>query len=425
MKKAMMIFMFFFHWVVLYSGSNFNSWFLSGTMRVNFVLAGDAETTRFFLSDILREPYWGGSQINLVDTFHYGDYFFTLHDVETGKLIFSRGFSTLFREWQTIPEAEEIQKAFSNALRFPYPRNPFKLEVFLRRKDQTMKELISLQIDPSDPQIKVLNPGNVKVRSLIDNGPYENSLDLVIIAEGYRKQEMRKFTKDAKRLTEYLFSIDPFSLYRHKFNVRLIYSESPESGTDFPGEGIWRNTVVNSNFYTFGIERYLTSTDFWTISDIASRVPYDQIIILVNSDKYGGGGIFNFYTITSTGHTASAGVLVHELGHSFAGLGDEYYTSDVSYEGFYDLNYEPWEPNLTTLQKFSSKWMDMVPSGVPVPTPVSKEYDGIVGVFEGGGYVAKGIFRPQIDCIMKNNSAPEFCLVCRRAIEKMIIFHTE
>ena len=405
--------------------ADFRDWFTTGTMRVDFILAGNAETTNGYLSKIIYEPCWGGPEKNLIDTLNYGDYQFNLHDQETGDLLYSRGLSTLFREWQTTDEAGSLEKAFHNSIRFPYPVKPVKLEIFRRLRDHSLLKITSFLIDPSHPGIEKATLPGYKTGSLLLNGPASTCIDIVILPEGYMQEEMEKFTRDARRLTEHFFEVEPFKTYRNKFNIRLVFAESLESGTDIPGEGVWKNTVLNSNFYTFGCERYLTSPDLWKISDIAAAVPYDQVIILVNSDKYGGGGIYNFYTICTSDNNASPGVMVHEFGHAFAGLGDEYYNSDVAYEDFYDTRFEPWEPNLTTLNNFDKKWKDMVPNDVPVPTPDFLKYAGKTGAFEGGGYQAEGIYRPQIDCIMKNNSYSEYCSVCKRALKTMIFFLTE
>lgn len=413
-----------FSWLNVWA-QHFDEWFSSGTMRVDYIFAGNNESTDVYLSKIVKEPYWGGSKTNLIDTFAYGDYIFEIRNADSDDLIFSRGFCTLFREWQNTREAELISKAFPNSLRFPYPLRAIKLAIFLRKKDQTLEKIYSLDISPDNPQIEEAKSLGYKTAVIQEYGSPDKNIDIAIIAEGYKKKEMRKFRKDAENLMRDFFSTEPFSMYKNKFNVRLIYSYSIDSGTDIPGEGIWKKTAVNSRFYTFGIERYLTSSDYWRISEIAACVPYDQIMILVNSEKYGGGGIFNAYSMTSSNNPSSPGVLIHEFGHSFAGLGDEYYTSDVAYEGFYNPDYEPWEANLTSLKDFGKKWEDMIQPGVPVPTPVENKYTDTIGVFEGGGYVAKGIFRPQINCRMKTNSADEFCGVCKRALVRMIRFYSD
>ena len=234
---------------------------------------------------------------------------------------------------------------------------------------------------------------------------------------------MGKFISDVKRSADYIFSEEPFKSHRDDFNIRAVRSAGPDSGTDIPGEGIWKNTVMNSSFYTFGIERYMTTPDYKAVCDVAANAHYDQVYILVNTEKYGGGGIYNFYSISAADNERSRAVVIHEFGHAFAGLGDEYYTSEVAYNDFFNLEVEPWVPNLTTLVNFDVKWKDMVAEGVAVPTPEKEEYAETVGVYEGGGYVAKGVYRPMIDCLMHSNDAV-FCPVCSKAIEKMILRHT-
>jgi hypothetical protein len=106
-------------------------------------------------------------------------------------------------------------------------------------------------------------------------------------------------------------------------------------------------------------------------------------------------------------------------------LADEYYTSDVAYQDFYSLDVEPLDPNLTTLVDFDSKWKDMVENGTPIPTANTEKYEDVLGAFEGGGYVEKGIYRPKQDCTMKSIVVDNFCPVCKRAIVQMIDFYTE
>ncbi len=235
---------------------------------------------------------------------------------------------------------------------------------------------------------------------------------------------MNKFIKDIRVLTDSLFKTEPFSKMKHYFNIYALKTPSVESGTDVPGERIFRNTVFNSTFYTFDISRYLTTSDMKTVHDKAAAVPYDQIILLVNSDRYGGGGFYNYLDVCTSGNKLSPRVFIHEFGHEFAGLGDEYYTSEVAYENYYNLKIEPWEPNLTTLIDFDSKWKSMVDSTTPIPTPRYSGYSSKVGAFEGGGYEAKGIYSPMEDCIMKSNSTTHFCPVCIKAIKDVILLNT-
>jgi hypothetical protein len=236
---------------------------------------------------------------------------------------------------------------------------------------------------------------------------------------------MDKFKNDILRLTDSLFRVKPFSEYKAKFNIYAVLAPSAEAGADVPGMGIWVNTLVNSSFYTFDEDRYLTTLDYWKVRDVAALAPYDQIYVLVNTSKYGGGGVYNHYNLTSADNSLSPQVFIHEFGHGFAGLGDEYYTSSVAYSDFYPTDVEPWEPNLTTLVNFDTKWKSMLDPGTPVPTPAQAPYLRSAGVFEGGGYVAKGVYRSAVDCRMKSNVPDNFCRVCENAIEKMILFLTE
>ena len=251
-----------------------------------------------------------------------------------------------------------------------------------------------------------------EVVSLINNGDKSKKVDLLFVAEGYTANEMDKFIKDAQKFTGYLFNTEPYKSRKDDFNIWAVKSISKDSGPDIPHQGIWKQTVLESNFYTFKIDRYLTAPEYSLIASAASNAPFDAIYVIVNTDKYGGGGIYNYYALSMSDHPTESMVFVHEFGHSFAGLGDEYYTSEVSYEDFYNLKVEPWEPNLTTKVHFDAKWKDMM------------EKDG-VDLYEGGGYMAKGIFRPAQDCRMKTNTAPSFCPVCIRAINRMIDYYTK
>jgi hypothetical protein len=236
---------------------------------------------------------------------------------------------------------------------------------------------------------------------------------------------MNKFKEDCGRFAGYLFNVSPFKENRDNFNIWGVEAPSENSGTDIPKENIWKKTILNTNFYTFGLERYLMTADNKSVRDLAANAPYDQIYILVNTDEYGGGSIYNHYSVCASDNKYSEYVFVHEFGHGFASLADEYYTSDVAYEDFYPLDVEPLDPNLTTLVDFKSKWKDLVPDSIPIPTPAVEKYKNSVGAFEGGGYMAKGIYRPMMDCTMKSISVDNFCPVCKRAVRQMIDFYSK
>jgi len=403
--------------------TEFDKFFTSNSMRVDFVFAGNATNEQIYLHQIKKEPYWGGPKINLIDNLDYGEYKFELWDVQSGSLIYSKGFCTLFEEWQTTDEAKLVDKSFFQTIIFPYPQQQVLLKLYSRLWEGDFKKIFETTINPGSyfvqPEIK-----DYAFEKILDNGDPSAKVDLVFLAEGYTAGEMDKFKSDSRRMMDYVFSQVPFNQQKNNFNVWIVMCPSEESGTDIPGQNVYRKTILNSNFYTFDSDRYLTTTDVFSIRDAAAVVPYDDICILVNSDKYGGGGIYNHYAISTVDHYLSEKVFIHEFGHSFAGLGDEYYTSSTSYIDFFNLNIEPWQPNLTTLVNFDEKWKGKVGTDTPVPTPREKKYETTIGVFEGGGYVSKGMYSPFQDCRMKSNEAEGFCPVCQDAIVKMILFKT-
>lgn len=404
---------------------DFNNYFENKSLRFDFLLGGNSREVTVYPEQIKQEPHWAGSKTNLTDPFNYGSYRFRVFDLNSDSLIFSKGFSTLFQEWQTTAEAKKTNKTFYQAAIFPLPKREIRLEIDARQWDGIFKTIYKTEINPKDYFILSETISEYKSIEIVKNGKPENKVDLVILAEGYTSFELYKFVEDAKRVTQYLFDAEPFKSEKAKFNVTAVLTPSIESGTDVPGENIYKNTHFNSSFYTFDIDRYLTTSDMKTIYDAAAVVPYDHIYILVNTERYGGGGFYNFVSVCTADNKLTDEVFVHEFGHGFAGLGDEYYNSSVAYEDFYNLEIEPWEPNLTTLVDFDSKWKDMIADSVSIPTPREEKYNNTVGVYEGGGYLEKGIYSPFIDCRMKSNNPKKFCPVCEEAIRKVIRFYTE
>lgn len=404
---------------------NFENHFLNNSMRFDFILGGNSEDVHIYPEQIKQEAHWAGSKKNLIDSFNYGSYRFRVFDLQSDSLLFLKGFSTLFQEWQTTPEAKEKNRTFYHAVVFPFPKKKIKLQIDARQWEGNFKTIYSDSIDPDDYFILKESPPAYEITEILNNGKPEKKVDMVILAEGYTEDEMEKFIRDAKRVTGYLFAEEPFKSEKEKFNVKAVHAPSAESGTDIPGENIYRNTAFNSTFYTFDVPRYLTTSDMKSIYDAASVVPWDHIYLLVNSERYGGGGFYNFLSICTADDELTAPVFVHEFGHGFAGLGDEYYTSSVAYEDYYNLNVEPWEPNLTTLIDFESKWNRMVHDTVTIPTPRKPEYTETTGAFEGGGYLSEGIYSPFMNCRMKSNNANGFCPVCQKSIRKVIQFYTE
>ncbi len=410
--------------LITYSQDKYSTYFTNESMRVDFIFAGNAKTEKLYLEQIKKEPFWGGTKTNLIDWFDYGEYKFEVINPESGTVIFSRGFCTLFEEWQTTTEAQQVDRSYYQTITFPYPKNHVILKIYSRKWEGDFITVFETTINPKD---YFINPETktIPYKKLVDNGGPANNVDLVFLAEGYTSAEMEKFENDVKKIVNYLFSQEPYKSNSNKFNIWIVNSASEESGTDVPGKGVYRKTIVNSSFYTFDSERYLTTPDIESVRDIAGVVPYDEICIIVNTDIYGGGGVYNHFAVFSADHFLSDKVFIHEFGHSFAGLGDEYYDSSTSYLDFYNTTIEPWSPNLTTLINFDKKWKSMIDAKTAIPTPRAAENKDIVGVFEGGGYVSKGVYSPMMDCRMKSNEAKGFCPVCSKAIVDMIRFKTE
>ncbi len=405
--------------------TEYEDYFENSALRIDFLFGGTANDETIYLKQLKEEPEWGGPQKYTVTPMNYGNFKVVLKDLASGKKIYSRGFSTLFKEWQTTDESTEIERSFYHTIRTPYPKYEVTLKIMRRKFDDGEFEVLyEREVDPTDYFILHEEPLEVNVDTIYKGGDPNRSVDLVFIAEGYTKGEMAKFNKDVKRMMEYFYKNKPFDRFKDHFNVYAVHAVSQESGTDVPGLDVYKNTALNSSYYTFDTPRYLTVKGSKEIRDYAATVPYDHIVILINTKRYGGGGIYNHFTASTTDHMYSEKVTIHEFGHGFAGLGDEYYNSDVAYNDMYNLKTEPWEPNITTLKDFDSKWKDLVNEDTPVPTPRSKEYKQTIGVFEGGGYMTKGIYSPYQDCRMKSNSADGFCPVCQKAIEKMIRYYT-
>jgi hypothetical protein len=422
MKTIVMIILFGIS-VSVSAQETFDKYFTDKVLRFDYMLAGNSQKTYVYPGEMKEEPFWAGSVNTLINPFNTGNYKYEVYDSVSNILIYSRAFSTLFQEWQTTAEAKSIDRSFYEVATMPFPKNKVRFVLSMRERKGQFSKLYETIIDPSSYFIRKEKPVNVKSTEIYTGGDPHNSVDLAFIAEGYKADEMKKFREDVKKMADYLFSEVPFSEYKNRFNIWAVEAISQESGTDIPGEGIYVNTALNSSFYTFDIDRYLTTSDIKSVNDFAAVVPHDNIIVLINSPRYGGGGVYNYYSGITSGHQLSNKVLMHEFGHGFAGLADEYYTSAVAYDEFYPLTVEPWEPNITTMVDFDSKWKKMIDRNTPIPTPVEEKYLNVTGVFEGGGYSAKGIFRPETDCRMKSNGSKGYCSVCRNAIKEMIEFY--
>ena len=399
---------------------DFNQWFHNQSLRIDYFLAGNNSSQQFYLDELKWEPYWSGLQSQTIDNLNLGTHRVEVVDYLTGRLIYAQGFCTLFQEWQTIHEATYLNRAFEQVTRIPFPKAKVMVKFLTRDGNNEFALLYQFEVDPKSIFINRTPTEQFPVSKLIDKGNPNQKLDIAFIAEGYTEEQMEKFRNDLARLYDYLITQKPFDEFIDEINIWAIEAPSLGEGPSNPGATDWKVTAAQSSFYTFGIDRYLTTTKFKRVMDIASNAPGDVVYILVNSSEYGGGGIYNHYNVTTSDHALSREVFIHELGHGLAGLGDEYYTSDVAYQDFYPYHIEPWEPNITTMVNFNSKWANMLDDSTPIPTPPLEKYKSSVGVFEGGGYSSKGVFRPYYDCRMKSNSALGFCPVCQESIRRVI-----
>jgi hypothetical protein len=409
---------------LMFSQVNFDDFFIDKTLRLDFYHTGNNEREIISFDKLIQEGQWSGSKINLVDKFDYGYYLFKVTDASSNKLIYSRGFSTLYQEWQTTEESKSTTRSFMGSVSFPYPKNKVVIEIYRKDKKNIPQKKFEYVVNPDDYFIikEKLTPfENFKVHY---SGEPSKKLDIVIIPEGYTKEEMEKFKRDCKRVAGYLFEYSPFRENQNKINIWGVEAPSSQSGTDIPGRNIWKETLLNSRFYTFDSERYLMTTDYFSVKNVAANAPYDQIYILINTDKYGGGAIYNYYNATAADNTMARQIFVHEFGHGFAGLADEY-ADDSTYLDYYPLDVEPWESNITTLVNFESKWKNLVDKNIPIPTPNEEKYKDKIGVFEGGGYVNKGVYRPTVNSIMNSFKSNEFNEVCKTAIQQLIDFYAE
>lgn len=405
--------------------ADFDDTFLHKTLRIDYYHTGDHEHEFYSMDEVKIEPFWGGSLTNLIDTFQYGHYYFKVFEKENDSLIYSRGYSTLFMEWQTTDEAKLTTRSFTESIVCPLPQKACTIILYSRDESGEYKEQFTYDFEPDNYFISTERRLEYPVFDAYVSESSENAVDIVVLPEGYTEAEMGKFIHDCIEFSKTLFSFKPYDQYSDRFNIRGVLAPSPNSGSDIPADSTWTKTLMNTSFYTFDSERYCMTYDNKSVRDLAANAPYDQIYILVNSGKYGGGAIYNYYSVSVNSNRSAAKIFIHEFGHGFAGLGDEYYNSEVAYNEFYPLSLEPWEPNLTTLVNFDSKWKHLLDAATPVPTPMTEEFRYTTGVFEGGGYASKGVYRPGYDCLMNSFAVDQFCAACQEAIEEMIRFYTE
>lgn len=406
---------------------DFGKFFSDSTLRVDYILSGNVKGQSIAVEGMSRMPGWYGKRQNLTSYPIHGAATIDMRLASTGKLIYSHTFSTLFQEWLDLDDAKLSPKAFECVELLPMPRDSVVVTVNLYNHRQQATATIEHKVYPTD--VTIVHKGEKNVpQYVVLNEPSraDKAINIAFVAEGYTQEQMDDYLADCNKGVKGLFDFEPYKHLRDRFRVIAVLTPSQDCGPSIPSEGVWHNTAMGSSFDTFGMDRYLTTLRIKQMHDAIAGTPYEHIIVMVNTDRYGGGGIYNTLNLLMTKHKLFIEVLVHEFGHSFAGLADEY-----AYEGEepndFPLDVEPWSPNITTLTDFGSKWKDLMPSGKAIISTVDdKNYDtSTIGLYEGAGCVLKGVYRPTPNCMMKTLKIPIFCPVCSRAIEGVIDFYTK
>jgi len=466
----------------------FDDYFLDKALRFDLYQVGDAKDEIVTIDQIYQEGIWPETRTHLIDPFTYGHYVVKLYDIASNRMIYSRGFDSTLAEYKTTtPALNGVKRVFERSIRVPCPKRPALFVIEARDKFHLLHPLFSQAVDPSDYHIirEGTAAGDFIYEAQKSGDPHEK-VDLAFIAEGYTAEDRDKFKADVDRFSAYLFTVEPYKSSRGLFNITGIFRPSPERAMDEPRQRAYRKTTLNASFNAFDLDRYMLIEEDHRMHEIAAQVPCDVIVVLVNSKRYGGGSIAFDYCVSTVDNPVSPQVFVHELGHSFGGLADEYYTSEVSYNDFYPKGVEPLEPNITALlDPANVKWKDLLSPGIAVPTEYGKEkiealmaerrknreeqaraveeakkkgtneaglkkieakyrdadkaiarkidevrksyasLEDKVGVFEGAGYASKGLYRPMMSCVMISSPKGEFCRVCRQAISRMIDYYVE
>jgi hypothetical protein len=449
----------------------FDAAFARRTMRLDLLHTGGpkGEVVAVAAGGTVDDGPWSGSLTRLLDDTNLGTHYFEVRDPRTNAVLYSRGYSSLYGEWETTPEAKKAARTLSESLRFPWPKSSVQVVLYRRDAANAFEPLFSTVVDPAAANPAPRAPLG-KVWTVFESGPPTEKLDLLMLGEGYTEKDLPKFHADVKRLVDQLFSYEPFKSRRSDFNVRALDLPSSETGVLRPDSRIFRRTPLSVQYGIFGSERYVLTYDDRALRDAAAAAPYEFLEILVNDARYGGGGIFAYQATSAVDSSWAEYLFVHEFGHHFGGLADEYYTSDVAYETGNADKPEPWEPNVTAhTSREVLKWRDLVEAGTPLPTPWEKEtfekksreiqtrrraliasgappsaldalfreeakeeapflagmkWSGKVGAFEGAAYEAKGLYRSSADCIMFTRDSVGFCPVCRRGIARVIDAYT-
>ncbi|VXC51573.1 IgA Peptidase M64 [Massilia sp. 9I] len=436
------------------------------TVRVDYAHSGNALSEQYALERVLIEPLpWPGNAARPFDNTNRGQNRVEVVDAKTGDLLYSRDFSTVFGEWRTTEEANKISRSFEESVRFPKPDRPVRVRILKRDERNQFSVAWSVEVDTDAQEVVKKQPAApAKPIPIHVSGPSPDKVDLLILGDGYTAADMKKFEADARRLTQHLFTVSPFRERARDFNVWALAVPTAESGISRPSTGVHHASPLGTRYDIFGSERYVLTLDNRALRDIAQHAPYEFIEILVNNETYGGGGIFGQFSTAAAGNEWANYLFVHEFGHHFAGLADEYYTSPVAYAAA-STRMEPWEPNVTALRDPANiKWKRHVKTGTPLPTPwpkaeyeeasrayqkkraalraanrpesemsalfredlkatqalfASKPHRHEVGAFEGANYEASGYYRPMMQCLMFDRSEA-FCPVCQDGIADII-----
>lgn len=397
------------------NAQRFEDYFVGKTLRIDYNFSGNNREQSISVDQLNVSPQWYGKTNNLASLPVEGNGQITVRDHKTQKVIYKNSFSTLFQEWLSYPEAASgIRRSFENVLLVPFPKDTIDITLDLRNNRREVMTSLTHQVVPTDILIRHIGEHDITPYTLLQQAKdTSRCIHIAFLAEGYQQNEMQTFIQDAKSAIEALFSHEPFKSNRDKFNIIAVEAPSVDSGTSEPSKGIWKNTALHSHFDTFYSDRYLTTLHLKNMHDWLAGTPYEHIIVLVNTENYGGGGILNSYNLSMTHHPAFRPVVVHEFGHSFAGLGDEY-AYEAEQIPMYPIDIEPWEPNLTTKVNFTGKWEGLI-----------GKKDKKIGLYEGAGYSTKGVYRAYPDCRMRTNDNPEFCPACQQAIQRLIDFYTK
>lgn len=428
MKKYLLVFTLAIAITATYqkaSAQDFVQHFEEATLRLDYIFAGNNNSQAIYLDGMKTFNGWYGRRNNMDTLPLQGNGHITITDITGSDTLYMHSFSTLFQEWQSTEEATKVARSYENTFLIPMPKDKIQVTIELKNIHNGTKSYFKHTINPKDRLIsRHPEKETLPYHYIHKAGDSRDKIDIVFIPEGYTKDEMKQFKEDCKESMKSIFRHKPFDKLKDRFNFIAVEIPSEHSGVSIPKNNIWKNTAVRSHFDTFYSERYLTTSNIKNLYNILDGVPCESIIILANTNEYGGGGIYNNYMLSAARGRDYKAVIVHEFGHSFAGLADEYFYDD-QYVSMYPAGTEPWEQNLTTLTDFESKWKDMLPAGTRIPTDADgKDIYTKIGVYEGGGYQSKGVFRPAQDCRMHTNKAPDFCPVCQRAISRIVNFLT-